>query len=182
MRPLFTVHAGEYLTACYIEARFKNLRVWIPSRDDGVDLLVTNKRRSKSLALQVKFSKDFLPTNASPSVQSCLKAFGWWTLNAGKIKSSAADYWVFVLPSFKKNENSYIIIRPSELLGKCRKLHGPGRLIQFYLWVTAHGACWEARDLAAADKAKVAEGSFRCPDRDFSPCLNNWKPLKQLSS
>ena len=182
MRPIFTVHAGEYLAACHIEAKFKNLRVWIPSKDDGIDLLITNKKRSKSLALQVKFSKDFLATNASPMLQSCLKAFGWWTLDAKKIESSAADYWVFVLPSFKKNENSYVIIPPSELLRKYRKIHGQDRRIQSYLWITPQNKCWETRGLAAADKTKAAEGTFLDPDRDFSAYLNDWSELEKMSN
>jgi hypothetical protein len=33
MKPLFTVHAGEFLVASYIEQRFKDYLVWIPSRD-----------------------------------------------------------------------------------------------------------------------------------------------------
>jgi len=42
MRPIFTIYAGEYLVGSYIEKAYKNLRVWLPSRDVGVDLLVTN--------------------------------------------------------------------------------------------------------------------------------------------
>lgn len=181
MRPLFTVHAGEYLTACHIETKFKDLRVWIPSRDTGVDLLITNKSRSKSLALQVKFSKDFLATNASPALQSSLKAFGWWTFDAIKIKASPADYWVFVLPSFKNNENSYVILQPAELLRKYREIHGPNRRIQSYLWVTSDGSCWETRGLTSADKARVLEGSYSHSDRNFSAHLNNWGALKKLA-
>jgi len=113
-----------------------------------------------------------------------MQAFGWWTLDAGKIASSIADFWVFVLPSFKENETSYIVIRPSELLQKYRAIHGKDQRIQSYLWVTSGGQCWETRGkgLTAADKTKIVEGTFRHPDRDFTPHLNNWKPLEKRLS
>ena len=58
MRPIFTVHAGEYLVACEIETRYKNHQVWIPSKDSGIDLLVTDLSCQKVASIQVKFSKD----------------------------------------------------------------------------------------------------------------------------
>ena len=72
MRPIFTVHAGEYLVGDYIEKKFKGCRVWIPSKDTGIDLLVTDPRGNNGVSLQVKFSKDYI----IPEV----KAAGWWTL------------------------------------------------------------------------------------------------------
>ena len=47
MRPIFTIHAGEYLVATEIEKKFRDLRVWIPSKDIGIDLLVTDERQNK---------------------------------------------------------------------------------------------------------------------------------------
>lgn len=181
MRPIFTVHAGEYLTACHIEAKFRNLRVWVPSKDDGIDLLVTNKKRSKSLALQVKFSKDFLSMNSDRLIRTNIKSFGWWTLDLKKIESSVADYWVFVLPSFAEKENSYIIIRPSELSRKYRQIHGADHRLHSYLWVTPHGQCWETRGLNSAEKMRIAEGFFRHSQRDFSSYLNNWNPVEEIA-
>src|SRR5713101_6816222 len=43
MKPLFTIHGGEYLVGSYIEQHFKRVNVWIPSRDKGADLLVTDR-------------------------------------------------------------------------------------------------------------------------------------------
>jgi hypothetical protein len=59
MRPIFTIHAGEFLVGEYIEKSYPELNVWIPSKDTGIDLLVTNKKdASKSVAIQVKMSRD----------------------------------------------------------------------------------------------------------------------------
>jgi len=60
MKPIFSIHAGEYLVGTHIEENYKNFNVWLPSKDTGVDLLVTDQANSKTASLQVKFSKDFL--------------------------------------------------------------------------------------------------------------------------
>ena len=66
MRPIFTVHAGEFLVGQHIESSFKDKRVWVPTKDIGIDLLVTNFDNSKSISLQVKFSRNFLPIKKLP--------------------------------------------------------------------------------------------------------------------
>ena len=64
MTPLFTIHAGEYLVGLYIEHHYrKQLNVWIPSKDTGIDLLVSDHQNRRTASLQVKFGKDFLPTH-----------------------------------------------------------------------------------------------------------------------
>jgi hypothetical protein len=78
MKPLFTVHAGEYLVGDHIERTYPGWNVWVPSKDTGVDLLVTDKRNQKTVSLQVKFSglqpDAWVPPSAKPS-----PAAGWWT-------------------------------------------------------------------------------------------------------
>jgi hypothetical protein len=37
------------------------LNVWIPGKDTGVDLLVTDPKNRCAVSLQVKYGKDFLP-------------------------------------------------------------------------------------------------------------------------
>ena len=55
MKTLFTIHAGEYLVGSEIEKLFKNYRVWIPSKDTGIDLLVTDKLKIKEKRGQTPF-------------------------------------------------------------------------------------------------------------------------------
>ena len=124
MKPLFTIHAGEYLVGSHIETCYPRWNIWLPAKDTGVDLLVTNGRNLKTVSLQVKFSKDFSPTHRTILLQRKLIAGGWWTLQEAKIKDSRADFWVFVLPSFTEHENSFIIITPKELLRRLRNIHG----------------------------------------------------------
>ena len=90
MKPLFTVHGGEYLVGSHIEGRFRHVNVWIPSRDTGVDLLVSDQKSQRTVSLQVKFSKDFLVTHMKPEFQKSLRACGWWTINRHKLQASPA--------------------------------------------------------------------------------------------
>ena len=180
MKPLFTVHAGEYLVGSHIEARYPRWNVWLPSKDTGVDLLVTNGRNTNTVSLQVKFSKDFTPTHRTILLQRKLMAGGWWTLQEAKIKDSHADFWVFALPSFTDHKTSFIIITPRELLRRLRSIHGKARKrIDSYLWITKSGRCWEARGLNNADQEMVAFERFRSDTRDFSQFLNAWSDVEK---
>ena len=78
MRPLFTVHAGELVVGQYIASSFKDKNIWVPTKDVGIDLLVTNSKNTKALTLQVKFSKNFLPTmKLEAAVLRKLRSWTW---------------------------------------------------------------------------------------------------------
>lgn len=59
MRPIFTIHAGEYPVGS-AKRMFPKVRVWVPSKGDGIDLLVTDRKCTRAVSLQVRFSKDYL--------------------------------------------------------------------------------------------------------------------------
>src|SRR3972149_7324251 len=99
MKPLFTVHAGEFLAGEYIERKLR-LNVWVPAKDTGVDLLISDAKNKKVVSLQVKSSRDYLATHMAAVFQKPLRACGWWSLNRQKIATSPADYWIFVLVGF----------------------------------------------------------------------------------
>ena len=180
MKPLFTVHAGEYLVGSHIEAHYPRWNVWVPSKDTGVDLLVTNGRNTKTVSLQVKFSKDWNPTHMPTFVQHKLVAAGWWTLQEAKIKDSRADFWVFVLPSFTEGKPTFIIITPRELLRRMRSIHGKAKKrIHSYLRITKSGRCWEVRGLNTTDQEMIAFDRFRNDTRNFSQFLNAWGGLEK---
>jgi hypothetical protein len=181
MKSLFTIHAGEYLVGSYIESKFKNVNIWLPSKDTGIDLLLTNKNNTKSVSIQVKFSKDFLATNMDDIFQQKgLKSCGWWTLNKKKIETSNADYWIFVLQGFYTKDFSFIILKPIKLLELFNKLERDDNTIQTYFWVTTKKKCWETRGLSIQDKILVANHSYKNTNRDLSSYLNNWKPILNL--
>jgi len=178
MKPLFTVHAGEYLVGAYLERTYPQWNVWVPSKDTGVDLLVTDTRNRKAVSLQIKFSKDY-PAYGSLLLQSRLLAAGWWSLDARKIQKSNADFWLFVLPSFVEKEISFIIVPPDELLRRFKAIPATAKQrIDSYLRVTKTKRCWEARGLPNADMELIALDRFTDENRDFTAFLNAWKQIE----
>ena len=181
MKPLFTIHAGEFVSGDYIERTFRHVNVWVPAKDTGVDLLVSDRKNKKTVSLQVKFSRDFLATHMAAIFQKPLRACGWWSLNRQKIVTSAADYWVFVLVGFARRSTDFVIITPAELLRRLDAIHGKQRAVQSYLWVTEKRTCWETRGLRRQDQLSIAQGQFKSDERDFTAYLNNWEPIKELN-
>lgn len=181
MKALFTVHAGEYLVGSHIEQDFKRVNVWVPSRDTGVDLLVSGRRNRRPISLQVKFSKDFLPTHMGPVFQKRLRACGWWTIDRDKLRKSPADFWVFALHGFASRTPDFIIVPPKELWRRLRSIHGSHKIIQTYLWVTERGDCWETRGLGREDQRRIADGEYREARRDLTEWLNNWTPIARIN-
>lgn len=181
MKPLFTIHSGEYLVGSYIEQHFKRVNVWVPSRDMGVDLLVSDRHNRRSVSLQVKFSRDFLVTHMGPAFQKPLRACGWWTINRDKLRTSPADFWVFVLPGLARYTTDFVILPPKELLRRLRSIHSPRKMIQSYLWVTERERCWETRGLRHEYQLQIADGNYREATRDFTKWLNTWTPVAQLN-
>lgn len=182
MRPIFTIHAGEFLVGEYVEKNFPKLNVWIPSKDTGVDLLVTNKTNTKSVSLQVKLSRDYRSYHSADPFESMLSAGGWFTLKHDKIAKSTADYWIFILVSHdKKIKPSHIIISPNELLAKLVSVHGKSERYNFYAWVKNPNLALDGRGLSKSDKQQLLNGNFELGKRDYSPFLENWTSIKSLS-
>lgn len=183
MQPIFTIHAGEYLVGSYIEQNLTDqngnkLNVWIPSKDTGVDLLVTDSSNTKTISLQVKFSKDFLITHGRPEYQERLVSCGWWTLKREKIRNSKADYWVFVLHTFNAKNMQYVILTPQQLIKRLDRIHPDAKSLQTYLWVSDDSRCWETRGLKKkeTDELILHNGNIS-KDRDFTGYLNNWDAI-----
>jgi hypothetical protein len=182
MRPLFTIHAGEYIAGSFIEQNFPNCRVWIPSRDTGIDLLVTDRACSRSVKLQVKFSKDFAPTHLNDLGRHKLRVCTWFRFKAEALRSSQADYWVLVLQSFSQPQPHFLVIKPQDLLSRVSRYRGESHGYDLYLWVNSAKRCWESRGLSRKDLQKVADDDFTESKRNYSQFLDNWKPLMRLNA
>ena len=177
MKPLFTIHAGEFLVASYVEQRFKDYLVWLPSRDLGVDLLLTDAECKRAVSIQVKFSRDFLATHIADALRPGLKACGWFTLNPQKLSHSKANFWIFVLYPFNQKNVDFVIAPPSSILDVLTALHGKQKSIQSYIWVTKTKRCLETRGLNRQDQLLVANDLYRNPTRDLTQYLNNWAAI-----
>src|SRR5690242_17098263 len=124
MKPLFTVHGGEDLVGSYVEHRFKRVHVWIPTRDTGVDLLVSDRHNRHTVSIQVKFGKDWLVTHMRPLFRKDLRACGWWTINREKLRASPADFWVFMLYGFAGRTIDSVIVPTRVLWQRLQSIHG----------------------------------------------------------
>jgi len=182
MRPIFTVHAGEFLVGEYIEKNYSDLNVWVPTKDTGIDLLVTNKKdSSKSVSIQVKMSRDYKPAHATDDFSRKQLAGGWLSLSHKKIEHSPANYWVFILVSHeRRKEPLYIIIPPSALLELLVKVHGKQKKYHFYPWVLNNGTAMHGRGLSKIERQEIGAGKFSSGDRDLSPYLNNWSAIEKI--
>ncbi|MCD1189479.1 hypothetical protein D3A87_18310 [Vibrio cholerae] len=181
MKPIFTIHVGEYLVGSYLENEFgKEINVWIPSKDTGVDFLLTDSSNQKTTSIQVKFSRDFLITNGTDLQQKELLSCGWWTLNREKIESSKAEFWVFVVNTFNEKNMQFIVIQTDELLRRINLIHPDAKKFQTYLWVTKDEKCWEVRGLKISEQNRILNKEESISEeRDFSSFLNNWEPLRK---
>lgn len=182
MRPIFTVHAGEYLVGSAIEEKFPDLRVWVPSKDDGIDLLVTDRNCKKSVSLQVKFSKDYLGKGVTKEIAAGIRSGGWWSFNREKIANSPADYWILALYQFQDRNFDFVVIKPRDLAKLYSTITPDSKTIQSYVWVTSQNQCWETRGLSKKERLQVADGTFKHRYRNLSALLNNWSALKGLTS
>jgi hypothetical protein len=190
MRSLFTIHAGEYLVGQYIEDNYKKLNVWIPSKDTGIDFLVTNKSNTKSISFQVKLSKDYSSSQRKNEIEQEITVGGWLTLRHDKIEQSNADYWVIaILPNERYMKPIYIVITPKELLMKLKAVqeNGESKIYHFYPWIKkGKGDRFEfainGRGLSESEKVIFKSSPRSLIDRDLTDFLGNWQCLKDLSN
>jgi hypothetical protein len=187
MHSILKDNSFKYLAACRIEKlrapNGKKIHVWVPSKDDGIDFLITygNKPVHHS-TIQVKGSRDYLLKDET-NLPNTVKACGWWNLSSSKLEESEADYWVLVLRSLpaKKNRKraaNYIIIKPAELLSKLVKTYGKRPAFPAYLWTTHDGRCIDMRGLRKSDKIAILDGSKTIPEsRNYSNYLDKWEQI-----
>ena len=153
----------------------------MPTRDSGIDLLVTDRINRRAVSLQVKFSRDFLVTHMPAQFQKPLRACGWWVLNRKKLASSPANYWALILIGFAGRSMDFIVVPSKELLRRLDGLHGRKNRFDLYLWVTEDNRCWATRDLKRRDQERIADGTFRNATRDLTRFLNNWVAVARLN-
>jgi hypothetical protein len=177
---MFTIHAGEYLVGNYIEGHFGDRwNVWIPSKDTGIDLLVTDRTNQRTVSVQVKFGKDFLP-GKSAALRNSLCCLSWFTLNRAKLDASQAEFWVFVLRGFTSDEPDFLVVPTPELRQHMEDIHGhENEKLQSYLCSTK-SRCWETRGLPTDTMLQIAKGTYQNDVRDFSKYLNDkgWDALE----
>ena len=177
MRPMFTVHAGEFLVGDYINREHgKKYEVWVPTKDRGVDLLVTHKKdKHRPVKLQVKFSRGYTPKITPPEETL---AYGWFTLHPMKIRASPADLWVFVTLTLR--QTPHFVIVPTTELARRIPLKG-GRMWNIYLIVLRNGKCYNKRELTKAEKRDLPSNGVKYERWDYTKYLGNWNLLGKVA-
>jgi hypothetical protein len=178
MKPLFTIHGGEYLFANEVEAKFPKLRIWLPGKDIGLDFLLTDEKCLKPLTIQVKYSRDFNWSKGAADIKEHIKSTGWYSINRKKLTNSTADYWVLLNYDGFRRATDFLFIKPADLLNKFNLLKRKGTTIQSYITITDTRKAFDIRDLGKKEQPKVLDGSLDGGVRDFTPYLNKWDIIK----
>ena len=178
MKPIFTIHEGEFLVGDYINRQLGHkYDVWVPTKDSGVDLLVTRKRgKGRAVKLQVKFSRGF---DVPDELTRHILATSWFTLDPKKIRRSEADLWVFVIMTLRHER--YCVLIPAKELRKripkdCKSKWN------LYLWPCADRTCYQVRDLNFEGKLDAVRRGVKDQARDFTQWFENWKLLEKFSA
>jgi len=167
------------LAGLHIQQQLK-LNVWIPAKDTGIDLLVTDDENRRTVSLQVKYGKDFLPQK-SAKLREKLRCLSWFTLNRAKLDASRAEFWVFVLHAFKSDAPDFVVIPTDELRQRMTQIHDSADgTLKSYLCSTESKHCWEVRGRKSDQMlAQIADGIYKNAAREFTQYLNEvgWAAL-----
>lgn len=125
MQPLFTIHVGEYLVRSHIEQHLRDpngdkVNVWVPSKDTGIDLFVTDKTNKKGTNWRMTEVQGVIGR-----IQ--LKRMGEWTAartrNALRIWETCRQSDAVRVPEFDEAGGSvhahykcYVQVRPESLV------------------------------------------------------------------
>ena len=178
MRPLFTIHAGEFVFGEHIEKKFPDARLWIPAKDTGIDFLITDSSLKRTASIQVKMSKDYRPSIADAEFENSPIAGGWLIFTHEALKKSKADIWSIVLISHERQSKPvFINIPPAVLLKILVSIHGERKDYHLHPWVFNAGknkTCIEGRGLKSSDKKAIAKGKLPTGSRDMTQYLEDW--------
>lgn len=182
MKPIFTVHAGEFVFGEHVEQNFRQLRLWVPTKDTGIDFLITDSAAKSTVSVQVKMSRDYRPSLADTEFDKRLKAAGWFVFSRSSLETSPADIWSIILISHERRSKPvFINIPPRQLLQSLIETHGERRSYHLYPWLFSDGRCIEGRGLKKADKKAFIERRYEARSRDLSAFHNNWGFLDGIS-
>lgn len=181
MKPIFTLHAGEFVFGEHIESNYRGIRLWVPTKDTGIDFLITDAAGKATVSIQVKMSRDYRPSLASTEFERGLRAAGWFVFSHSALESSPADIWSIVLISHeRKSQPVFVNVPPQELLACLVKTHGKRKSYHLYPWLFQDGRCIEGRGMKKPDKKLFISGEYETGSRDLSSYHENWDFMKPL--
>lgn len=184
MKALFTIHEGEYLVGNRLERDFSDFELWLPSKDTGIDLLISEKDNpSNCVTIQVKHSKDYKDMTKGLDEIKGVSSCGWWKFGSEKIDKSRATVWVLSCWNIFENKLELIMLEKDELLSKLESVHTKKSAHQLYLWFLEDGRCIDVRDLNIAARKEAVMNHESYPERDFTEYVypKNNKVMEILS-
>ncbi|MGI3186274.1 hypothetical protein [Nioella aestuarii] len=178
MRPIFTIHAGEFVFGEAIEKLFPSADLWIPAKDRGIDFLITVPGQEKSVSVQVKMSRDYSNALAKTEFDKRQLAGGWFKFSHEKIANSPAEIWSLILISrSRKTKPMFVNIRPDALLDKLETTHGVKDSYDLYPWILkmhSKTICVEGRGLKKDAREQIACGERIPESRDWTEHFEDW--------
>lgn len=185
MRPIFTIHAGEFVFGEEFAKRFKESDLWIPTKDKGIDFLVTKPNDKHPVAVQVKMSRDYRKDVAATLYDKALIAGGFFSFSKAKIAHSPADVWSLILVSRERRMAPlFINISPKHLLDRLQATYGDQDPYVLYPWVLKPPAtegkqqskifCVEGWNLKKQEREDVVRGRYQLGQRDWTDHLDDW--------
>lgn len=187
MRPIFTIHAGEFLFGEALKKEAPLCELWLPIKDTGIDFLVTGDHLEKPIGVQVKMSRDYSPPVARTDFERQQSCGGWLTINLGKLAASQASIWSIVVVSNERKRKPHFINVPKNVLyekvsaavsgeaSKSKSVHFYPSVLRSKPRGKGDSICINTRGMTKSEKNNVAnDWSNIEAKRDLSPFFDNW--------
>lgn len=186
MKNIWSLEPGEVNVTREIRDHLKELEVFFPAKDVGVDLIAVKNLSSplenrRVVSMQVKESGEYYTKRG----QKLGYKRGWFTISAKKFHEyiHRVDFYIFVWyrqvsgrkrPRYK----TYFIIVPTYELAERIKHKKKGKKYHFYLSIRIGGdenTVLDTRGIALKNQDIEEKKEFR----DYSKYLNNWDLIRK---
>ena len=142
MKNFYALNAGEFFVAQEILKHRKDLQLYFPLKDVGVDLLAIKPSSPRPTSIQVKESRTYEGRVSS-------QGFSWHQLRDCKLKD--ADVFVFIsyIPVIKGSRTAFdmdfVVIPNKDLVALCEKKKAGRGKYSFY-FAREEGRLFDLRD------------------------------------
>jgi hypothetical protein len=170
---VYQTHFAEDIVKNEIQKKFKTkYNVWIPSKDTGIDILLTDQENKKTVSLQVKWSKNYTEDSLNKN-----SYWGWFQFKKKKIENSKADFWVLVIPSNYEKKFQFVIIKPQELMNMYEVNGLSQDIINSYIDI-CDDKVYESRGLTKEERLhQTLQPNEKVSTRELSQYLNSWEKV-----
>jgi hypothetical protein len=141
IKPYVNINPDESIVAHKLKEVFKGSNVFIPIKDNGIDLILIKENESKkAIRIQVKGSKHHYREDInSPNAR------GWVTITSSKLDTycDMVDFIIFIIHKIETDRKNhlkfneyYVIIPPPELRDLAKKYKKKGSKGEYHFYFT----------------------------------------------